>query len=132
MREESNYYRATRPAAAAACDAAAADKEHLYLFDVEHNDALAGYDVWHPRPAGYFSNLVVLGGWLSQAPACEAQLAAAGLGSPLPDAVDDPAVRIVSEHIGTLADFAAERLGRPVTAEPVPDMPETYRFISAE
>lgn len=42
-----------------------ADKEHLYLMDVETLDSLAGNDVFHPRPAGFFSNIVELGGWLS-------------------------------------------------------------------
>ncbi len=130
LREESAYYRATRLPAAAACDAYSADKAHFYLVDVEQSDALAGYDVWHPRPAGYFSNIVVLGGWLSHAPGCEAQLAAAGLASPLPDAVDDPDVYVVSGHIGMLADLAAERLGRPVRAEAVPGRENVYRLVS--
>ena len=38
-----------------------ADKEHLYLMDVETLDSLAGNNVFHPRPAGFFSNIVELG-----------------------------------------------------------------------
>lgn len=130
LREESAAARAARQAAAAAADAIAADKAHLYLVDVEQSDALAGSDVWHARPEGYFSNIVALGGWLSHAPYCEAQLAAAGLASPLPNAVDAPDVYVFSGHVGLLADFAAEQLGRPVHAEPVPGRASVYRLVS--
>ncbi len=46
----------------------ASDKEHLYLLDTDRFDPMMGYDVWHARPEGTFSNIVFLGGWLSESP----------------------------------------------------------------
>ena len=58
------------------------DKAHLYLADADAIDSLAGYDVLHPRPAGFFSNIVELGGWLSGAPHRVAALRAYGVENP--------------------------------------------------
>lgn len=46
----------------------AADKENLYLLDIDVLDSISGYDVLRPRPEGFFSNMVFLGGWLSKSP----------------------------------------------------------------
>lgn len=68
-----------------------ADKQHLYLVDVETLDSMAGNNVFHPRPAGFFSNIVELGGWLSGAPHRVAALQAYG--------VEDPYRGITGEHV---------------------------------
>lgn len=44
------------------------NEQNLYLLDVNLVDAANGYDVWHTRPAGFFSNKVFTGSWLMNSP----------------------------------------------------------------
>lgn len=114
---ESRYYRETRiQADASALYAMSEDQEHLYLAPSSFIDFAAGYDVWHPRPAGFFSNIVVYGGWLSHAPSREQALAAYGLtDAPLQSAVDNDRVYLVARaDMEILARYASEHLGREV------------------
>lgn len=115
---ESRYYRETRiEADASALYAMSTDKEHLYLIPTSYIDAAAGYDVWHPRPEGFFSNIVAYGGWLSHAPFREEALAEYGLASsPLLDAVDNSRVFVGADDIASVALYASEHLGQPVEA----------------
>lgn len=92
------------------------DKEHLYLLSTESINVAAGLDVWHPRPEGFFSNILAYGGWLSHAPHREQVLAAYGLSDPLTDAVDNERVYLSYHGIDTAAVYASEHLGTPVEA----------------
>ncbi len=49
-------------------DTLSADKDNLYIVDVNVMDMMMGYDVFEIRPKGYFSNIVFLGGWQSNSP----------------------------------------------------------------
>ncbi len=115
---ESRYYRQTRiEADASALFAMSRDREHLYLIPTAFMDSAAGYDVWNPRPEGFFSNIVAYGGWLSHAPDREQALANYGLSaSPLLDAVDNDIVFLGASDIASVALYATEHLGRPVEA----------------
>lgn len=114
---ESRYYRATRlDGASDAYERMSADKEHLYLLTTATLDEAEGKDVWHPRPAGFYSNIVFYGGWLSHAPFQEKTLAAYGVTDPIAGAVDNDAVFVDREDIENTAAFASERVGRQVEA----------------
>ncbi|MDO5602874.1 MAG: hypothetical protein Q4G07_08900, partial [Oscillospiraceae bacterium] len=82
LRQTAAAYPETHPPYVEDFDAMSADKEHLYLVDIELLNFIAGFDVWHARPAGYFSNIVVLGGWTSGAPFDAAALARFGYQNP--------------------------------------------------
>lgn len=124
-------------ASEAAYDAMSADKEHLYLVSVSQIDAIHGKDVWHTRPAGYFSNITFLGGWLAQSPLYRDTAAAWGLGDGLlSGAVDNPAVRVVDfANIDDKLAALHEHLGLSVAANPVvtsnPNW-TAYELVSAE
>lgn len=114
---ESRYYRATRlDGATDAYERMSADQEHLYLLTTATLDEAEGKDVWHPRPAGFYSNIVFYGGWLSHAPFQEKTLAAYGVADPIADAVDNGAVFVDREDIENTAAYASERAGRRVEA----------------
>lgn len=135
LKEESDYFRATRSRAGARFDAFSADKAHTYLVPVDAINDFCGYDVWRPRGENYFSNLFLLGGWLSHAPHQEQLLKSAGLVSPLVDAVDREDIYVVSPAAGawTLVDYVSQHIGQPVTAQPVPERPdELCRLVRAE
>lgn len=74
------------------------DKEHLYLVDVSVLDSLAGYDVLHPRGKDFFSNIVVMGGWLSHAPHRIQAMANYGVENPYLDMVDNERVYLVDSY----------------------------------
>lgn len=74
------------------------DKEHLYLVDVDALDALAGYDVLHPREKNFFSNIVVMGGWLSHAPHRVEALAQYGVENPYLDMIDNDTVYLIDYY----------------------------------
>ena len=132
---ESRYYRETRiEADASALYAMSADKEHLYLIPTSYIDAAAGYDVWHPRPEGFFSNIIAYGGWLSHAPLQEETLADYGLASsPLLDAVDNDGVFVGADDIASVAQYATEHSGRLVEAVAVGENPlAPYQLRTAD
>ena len=90
----------------------AADKEHLYLADVDATDQLAGYDVLHPREKGYFSNIVEIGGWLSHAPHRVQALADYGVADPYRDMIDRADVYLLDAYqIETKRVYMAEHYG---------------------
>lgn len=100
--------------------ACAEDKEHLYLADVDALDMLAGYDVLHPRPQGFFSNIVEIGGWLSEAPHRREALAAYGVANPYPDMIDrDDVYLIDAYHISAKQQFLREHYGVEAVFEPL-------------
>lgn len=92
------------------------DKEHLYLLSTYATSVVAGMDIWNPRPENFFSNIVVVGGWMSHSPSREQALAAYGLSSPLTGAVDNPAVYVSYQGIENAVIYASEHTGRTVEA----------------
>lgn len=82
LRKTALAYPETHPAYVEDFDAMSADKERLYLVDIELLNFIAGFDVWHARPKDYFSNIVVLGGWTSGTPFDAAALARFGYQNP--------------------------------------------------
>lgn len=66
--DATTLYWETRPARAAEFEAAVGQEDVLYLADVQLVDAANGYNVWRPRPKGYFNNIVFTGSWLMQSP----------------------------------------------------------------
>lgn len=94
------------------------DKEHLYLADVSVLDSLAGYDVLHPRGKDFFSNIVVMGGWLSHAPHRVEALAAYGVENPYLDMVDNDRVYLVdSYNVSAKEIYLKEHYGMTVKRE---------------
>lgn len=73
----------------------AADKDQLYLLDCEHFDGAMGYDVWHAREADDFSNIVFLGGWLTESPFQVDAMEAHGVRNPYRDCVGNSRVLLV-------------------------------------
>ncbi len=96
-------------------DRMSADKENLYLISVEDLDALAGYDVFHPRRKGYFSNIVVLGGMVSNSPYTERVLDSFGIERPLVDSLDRSDVYIDSAGYEVFRRYIAEQTGKDVS-----------------
>lgn len=90
------------------------DKENLFLFSTTALSGLDGYDVWHPRRDDYFSNIVVLGGWLSRTPYRDAVLEKYGIERPMVDCVDKPNVYLGGKTIDIIAEYASQQLGVPV------------------
>lgn len=124
---ESRYYHETRADTAFSCyEQMSADKEHLYLLSVDFFDSGMGYDVWHARPEGFFSNIVFYGGWLSHAPCCEEALAAYGVDQPLTGAVDNDAVFVGVSHLYSVVEYASEHAGRRVEAVESGEIPPAY------
>lgn len=68
LKQDNDYYLGSRIGTVEELNDFVNDKQNLYLLDTEHFDNAMGYDVFHPRQAGYFDNLVFLGGWLSNSP----------------------------------------------------------------
>lgn len=98
-----------------------ADKEHLYLMDVETLDSLAGNNVFHPRPAGFFSNIVELGGWLSGAPHRVEALAAYEVEDPYRGITGDNVYLVDSVYVSTKQAFLREHYGMEVEMEKLKD-----------
>ena len=95
-----------------------ADKDHLYLVDVDVLDSLAGYDVLHPREKDFFSNVVVMGGWLSHAPHRVETLARYGVDNPYLDMVDNDVVYLVdSYNVSAKEIYLSEHYGLSVERE---------------
>ncbi len=69
-------------------EAMSRDKDNIYIISVENLDALAGYDVWHPRSRDFFSNIVVYGGMLSASPYMTEPLDKYSMTRPLIDGID--------------------------------------------
>ena len=97
-------YWASRPPRATEINALSADKEHLYLLDSYLVDAANGFDVWHPRPKGYFSNLVFVGSWLMGSPFQEAALQKYGLENPYRDAIGNEKVLLADYYYRELKE----------------------------
>ena len=92
LRTDMQDYRTSRLPRALQIDDISARKEHLYLLDVNLVDAANGYDVWHARPAGYFSNLVFTGSWLMQSPFQNDVLEAYGVQNLYADSINNDTV----------------------------------------
>lgn len=107
------------------------DKEHLYLADADAIDSLAGYDVLHPRPAGFFSNIVELGGWLSGAPHRVAALQSYGVENPYAALARNDRVYLLDFfHISAKEIYLAEHYGVAVERVRLRELPtfSLYRF----
>ena len=118
--ETAHYWQKTRVENNSAYDELSRRKENLYLLSCEHIDGAAGYDVWHPREDGYFSNIVALGGWLSQTPYRNRVLENYGINRPMVDSVDRDNVYFVGGNVHIIAQYASRQLEKPVSAVPVP------------
>lgn len=131
---ESRYYHETRNNAAFSCyEQMSADKEHLHLLSVVFFDSAMGYDVWHARPEGFFSNIVFYGGWLSHAPFCEKTLAAYGVAQPLTGAVDNDAVFLAVNNLSCVVEYVSDHSGSPVEAvECGANAPAYYQLRTAD
>ena len=92
------------------------DKENLYIISVKSLDAMAGYDILHPRTNNFYSNIVACGGWLSQSPHRNAALAKYGVKRPIVDGVDNPHVYFTDSNIGNMTRYAESQLGKKVVA----------------
>ncbi len=87
------------------------DKQNLYIISVKNLDALAGYDILHPRKDNFFSNIVACGGWLSQSPHRNKVLASYNAQRPIVDGVDNPNVYFSAGNIENMAEYASDQLG---------------------
>ncbi len=93
------------------------DKEHLYLISCFQSANQTGSDIWNPRPEGFFSNIVFLGGTMSNSPSRNEALRRYGImESPILEAVDNKNVFIDVTNAELYAQYATEHLGRPVKA----------------
>lgn len=98
--------------------AMAADKEHVYLLSGEKTTEINGYLVWQPREKGFFSNIVMQGGWYNGSPQYLQTLKNYGMTNPLRDAVDRSDVYVDYHGIDALCSYLSEQTGKTVTAEP--------------
>lgn len=98
--------------------AMATDKEHLYLLSGEKTTEISGYLVWQPREKGFFSNIVMQGGWYNGTPPYLQTLKNYGLTNPLRDAVDRSDVYVDYHGIDALCSYLSEQTGKTVTAVP--------------
>ena len=96
----------------------AADKEHMYLLSGEKTTEINGYLVWQPREKGFFSNIVMQGGWYNGSPQYLQTLKNYGMTNPLRDAVDRSNVYVDYHGIDALCSYLSEQTGKTVTAVP--------------
>lgn len=101
-----------------------ADKEHLYLLSSEKTTEINGYLVWRPREKGFFSNIVMQGGWYNGTPQYLQTLKNYGMANPIRDAVDRSDVYVDYHGIDALCSYLQEQTGKTVTA--VPDGGNTF------
>lgn len=137
MWNERRSFPVQRPAVNESYDAMSADKEHLYFADILLLDSLAGYDVFHARPRGYFSNIVVTGGWTSGSAFDRDTLHRYGFTNPYRAlASDDPRVLLADFYSTEIkAAYLHDHYGVSGTFEPVaalsPKPFAVYRFVAA-
>lgn len=98
--------------------AMAADKEHLYLLSGEKTTEINGYLVWQPREKGFFSNIVMQGGWYNGSPQYLQTLKNYGMTNPLRDAVDRSDVYVDYHGVDALCSYLSEQTEKIVTAVP--------------
>lgn len=96
-------------------------KENLYLFDSSQTDYFAGYDVFSPRPAGFFSNICPTGSWYSNSLYSNSVLDAYNMESPLIDSVNNPNVFISNERLDIKLKYVQEHYDQAVYAVKVTD-----------
>ncbi len=96
-------------------------KENLYLFDPVQTDYFAGYDVFNPRPEGFFSNICPTGSWYSNSMFTNDVLEKYGLASPLIDSVNNSSVYISNEFIDIKLKYVQEHFNENVYAVKVSD-----------
>lgn len=109
------------------------DKAHLYLADADAIDSLAGYDVLHPRPAGFFSNVVELGGWLSGAPHRIETLRAYGVENPYASLAKSDGIYLLDFfNVSAKEIYLSEHYGQTVERVRLQELPtfSLYRFES--
>lgn len=95
-----------------------ADKEHIYLLDVDVLDSISGYDVLHPRTKDFFSNIVFLGGWLSMSPFQTDVLRQYDVANPYRDMIDNERVYLVDYlYVQTKEMFLKEHYNANVRCE---------------
>ncbi len=114
LAETADYWQRSRVEKNSAYDVLSRDKDNLYLLSCEQIDLAAGYDVWKPRTDNYFSNIVVLGGWLSHTPHRKAVLGNYGIVRPMADSVDKANVYLVGNNAHIIAEYASRQLGTAV------------------
>ena len=73
--------------------------------------------MFHPRPAGFFSNIVELGGWLSGAPHRVEALAAYGVEDPYRGITGSNVYLVDSVYVSTTQAFLREHYGMEVEME---------------
>lgn len=87
------------------------NKDCLYLVPTRLTNLMTGQDIWHPRTDNYYSNVLILGGWLSHSPSREALLQQYGLESPLCDAVNRADICISDYDPEIMLAYVREKTG---------------------
>lgn len=135
MRDAAADYWQSRPPREVALETAMADKNTLYLADVEMVDAANGYNVWRAKPRGYFANIVFTGSWLMHSPFQEEALLAFGVENLFKDSLNRPDVLFVDYTYRALKeDYLQQHYNSSTTLEMVAegDSVRLYRATASE
>ena len=107
----------------------AADKQNLYVADIMALDSLSGYDVLHPRPKDFFSNIVFMGGWLSNSPFQREVLARYNIQNIYSDMLDRQDVFLIDYYNVNMKEiYWSEHEGKEVTRITVRETPTFWLY----
>jgi hypothetical protein len=124
-------YWPSRTGRAAEFESAVQDKDTLYLADVLLFDAANGYDVWHPRPQGYFSNVVFTGSWLMHTPPQQQALQNFGIGNLYADSVDrDDVVFLDLIHADMKTDYMRQHYDADVKIVRIEEGINLHKYVA--
>lgn len=124
-------YWPSRNGRAAEFEAAVQDEDTLYLADVLLFDAANGYDVWRPRPQGYFSNIVFTGSWLMHAPPQQQALQNFGIDNLYADSVDrDDVVFLDLIHADMKAEYMRQHYNEDVEMVRIEEGINLHKYVA--
>lgn len=122
-------YRETHPYQLEEYEEMNADKDHLYVCDIFYWDQLQGYDLLHARPAGFFSNVVFTGGWVSHTPFQRETLQRYGAQSPFAALADKEEVYLISyTQSEKLLQYLREHYGEKLELQTVKQLDKFYLY----
>lgn len=131
LKQNNDYYLGSRLPTVSDFDAVRNDSAHLYILSTEHFDKAMGYDVFSPRPPGYFKNMVFLGGWLINSPYEGKTLESFGAQNPFRDVVNNETLLLfestMKHEINRYINIRYD-----ITARLVEYSDGVYRIISEE
>lgn len=124
-------YRETHPYTLAEYGQMQEDTEHLYVCDIFYWDQIQGYDLFHPREAGFFSNVAFTGGWMSHTPFQRRTLERFGAESPYQAVAEKNAYLISYTQKEKLLLYLREHYQADIELEETRQLDKFYLYRAA-